>query len=623
MMSKQLLVCLGVAVLAASLPAWSARGQSFSRGVVSLEGTVEAISRDTLTVRTADGDTERVLFQGTDERGVSLSDGTLLAVPTEIRVEAEFPATGLKPGQVVRYRCRLNRAGKTEAPVDELAVLEGGELELGVTGEAVDAPPASRSGYADSEVCGTVLQINGRRLVIDLPPERSFHRNRRLAVSLGESAVARLESKDSARIEPGGRVLRLEAIRLTPDDLVARTIEVRNPVAETVADKGDEVLERKYRSLSDIPPAEPRLVRSPHFAFMTDVSDREWAVIRDKLERMVQMLERFLGRRMTGVVEGFVARDLDTFPPGMIDDEYGVAKIRRGEGVCVNSRLGALRHARLYSCSDHGVIQHECVHGLCHLTFGSTGPTWLAEGLAELGNYWREGDQAIDLPPPVIAYLQNESPKRKLLEIAVAGRAVGDTWEDYAWRWALCHLLAKSPNYCNRFVPLAIGLMEERPGVSFETVYGPVAKEISFEYDQFLNTLGNGYRSDLTQWPWKAKFQKLSGTGDVTVKIAARAGWQASRVVVEDGQRYEVVAEGTWKIAEAGRPVDADGEPDGRGRLVAALFSDFSLSPEISLGRSSTLDPPGAGQLFLRCQDAWTELGDNDGELAVTIRRLR
>jgi hypothetical protein len=32
-------------------------------------------------------------------------------------------------------------------------------------------------------------------------------------------------------------------------------------------------------------------------------------------------------------------------------------------------------------------------------------------------------------------------------------------------------------------------------------------------------------------------------------------------------------------------------------------------------------EPPAAGQLFLRCTDAWTELGDNDGEVTVTIRR--
>ena len=62
-------------------------------------------------------------------------------------------------------------------------------------------------------------------------------------------------------------------------------------------------------------------------------------------------------------------------------------------------------------------------------------------------------------------------------------------------------------------------------------------------------------------------------------------------------------------------------EADGRGRLVAAVFADYSLSPEIPLGAKAMLEPQAAGQLFLRCTDAWTELGDNDGEISVTIRR--
>ena len=96
--------------------------------------------------------------------------------------------------------------------------------------------------------------------------------------------------------------------------------------------------------------------------------------------------------------------------PGARVVSLTAVQLRSGEGVCVNSRLGPQRHARLYSCADHGVIQHECVHGICHLTFGSTGPTWLSEGLAELGNYWKDGDRAIDLPAPVIAYLQRPLP---------------------------------------------------------------------------------------------------------------------------------------------------------------------------------------------------------------------
>jgi hypothetical protein len=605
-----------------------AGAQVVATGEVTLAGTVETATSDGLTVRDADGKSWKVRVQGKKQQGIALADGTLLSAPVEVAVRAEFPAAGLKPGQVVRFRCRMDQVGKAEGGVSELTALDGGEIVLGVTDRG-DPPPADqkpavgRKPAVEREITATVKTVNAKKLVVELPRDRAWNRKTVLAVPLGDGAAARLTSDDPARIEPGARVVELVALRIQGGELVARRLEVENAAATKVADTGDEALERKYRGLSAEAPAQPRLVRSAHFAFVTDVSDREWAVISFKLERMVSALETFLGRRMTGVVQGFVARDLAKFPDGMIDEPYGVEKIRRGEGVCVNSRLGPQRQARLYSCADHGVIQHECVHGICHLAFGSTGPTWLAEGLAELGNYWREGDPTIDLPAMVVGYLQNATPKRKLLEIAVPGRTEAGTWEDYAWRWALCHLLANNPNYANRFVPLALALMEERDGVSFESVYGPLGREVSFEYDQFLATLGNGYRSDLTAWPWQAKFQRLADSAEVKVKIKAQAGWQPARVLVESGDRFEIVADGTWKIAAAGQPLDADGEADGRGRLVAAVFADYSLTPEIPLGVTATLEPQAAGQLFLRCTDAWTELGDNEGEVTVTIRQAR
>ncbi len=617
-----------MACLAVSIALFSATGmaQVVATGELTLAGTVETVTSDGLTVRDEAGKSFKVRVQGKKQQGIALADGTLLAAPVEVVVRAEFPATGLKPGQVVRFRCRMDQTGKADGAVAEVTALDEGEVMLGVTdaeGDAKADPQQStgRKQAIEREVTATVKTVNARKLVVEFPRDRAWNRKTVLAVPLGEGAVARLTSDDPARVEPGARMVSLVAIQLRGGELVARSLEVENAAATSVADKGDEALERRFQKLSDVPPAEPRLVRSPHFAFVTDISDREWGVISFKLERMVGALEKFLGRKLTGLVEGFVAADLTRFPPGLIDDDYGTEKIRRGEGVCVNSRLGAQRQARLYSCADHGVIQHECVHGICHLAFGSSGPTWLAEGLAELGNYWKDGDQTIDLPAPVVGYLQNATPKRKLLEIAVPGRTEAGTWEDYAWRWALCHLLANNPNYSNRFVPLAIALMEERDGASFESVYGPVAREVSFEYDQFLATLGNGYRSDLTAWPWQAKFQRLADGAEAKVKVKAKAGWQPARVLVGSGDRFEVVADGTWMIAAAGQPLDADGEADGRGRLVAAVFADYSLTPEIPLGAKATLEPPAAGQLFLRCTDAWTELGDNDGEISVIIRR--
>jgi hypothetical protein len=266
------------------------------------------------------------------------------------------------------------------------------------------------------------------------------------------------------------------------------------------------------------------------------------------------------------------------------------------------------------------------------MTFGSTGPTWLAEGVAELGNYWRDGEQAVAIEPVVMAYLQRAQPKRSLMEIATPGREPAGSWQDYAWRWALCHLLASNPNYADRFKPLAIALMEGRPDVSFESVYGSTAREISFEYDQFLRNVGNGYRADLTAWPWKAKFRSLPAAGgSMKTTVKAAAGWQASGLRVERGVVYEVVTDGAWRTAPAGDPRDADGDADGRGRLVGAVLQggekDGAATERLALGvgwgggTRRAFVATADGQLFLRCADDWTQLADNDGEQIVTLRR--
>jgi hypothetical protein len=161
--------------------------------------------------------------------------------------------------------------------------------------------------------------------------------------------------------------------------------------------------------------------------------------------------------------------------------------------------------------------------------------------------------------------------------------------------------------------------------VSFESVYGPVAREISFEYDQFLRAVGNGYRADLVAWPWKARFRPLKGdSGRVTAAIRARAGWQASGLRVERGATYEAAADGTWRTAAAGEPVTADGSGAGRGRLTAVVFRDaeFALEEPFHVGVAKRFTAAADGQLFLRCADDWTGLADNDGEVEVTLRRI-
>lgn len=611
-----------VCAVAALCLAGTAAGQLSIVEQLSITGTVESVAGGRVTVRDEAGARREVRVQPQGERGVALADGRLLEFPADVRVTGVFDVAKLKPGQVVRFEGRINRFGKTDGEVAEITLVDAAAAQIGVRQAAAPEKPAD---FVACTVTAAVKLASKGRLAVELPQDKAFERKTVLAFKVAADVAARLESGDLKRIDPGAKVVRLEAVRLDSGDTVARTLVVETVAGAAVKEHGDDKLANKYRALSDEPKKEPRLVRSAHFAFLTDVSDREAKIILDKLERMASLLEKYFGRGPAGVIEGFVVRDLAAFPPGTLAEPEGVAKIRERAGICFNARLGNQRKATLYSCADHGVIQHECTHGFCHMTFGSTGPTWLAEGVAELGNYWKEGEQAVDIEPAVMGYLQQAQPKRGLLEIAVPGRVPSGTWQDYAWRWALCHMLAYNPNYADRFKPLAIALMEERPGVSFESVYGPVAKEISFEYDQFLKTVGNGFRADLVAWPWKARFKPLAAAASQKADVKAAAGWQASGVAVERGSSYTVQTEGMWRTAASAAACSAAGDATGRGRLEAAVLTEstdgFALSDALPLGVQGTFTAPADGRLVLRCADDWTQLTDNDGTVEVTIRR--
>ena len=202
-----------------------------------------------------------------------------------------------------------------------------------------------------------------------------------------------------------------------------------------------------------------------------------------------------------------------------------------------------------------------------------------------------------------------------------ANQITGDSWRAYAWRWALCYLLASNPNYSGRFKALGIGMMSGQPGASFENVYGPVAREISFEYDFFVRHLDNGYRADLCAWQWNRKFRYLRPTGNARTNVLAKYGWQGSNIKLKTGESYDCAAQGTWKTSPDGKEIDANGDQRGYGRLVGVIMHDNRLSDPFDLGTRTTFVAPAEGDLYLRCRDDWGAIGDNDGSLTVYFRR--
>ncbi len=200
---------------------------------------------------------------------------------------------------------------------------------------------------------------------------------------------------------------------------------------------------------------------------------------------------------------------------------------------------------------------------------------------------------------------------------ATATAFTGDSWQAYAARWALCHLLVHNPNYSARFLRSGSGFLNGATA-RFEDAFGSVLDEIDFEYRQFVLHLDQGYRVDLCRWDWDRKFRPATST-PINARVAAQRGWQASGAIVTKGETYQYRSKGAWRMDGGKQDVSADGQADGAGRLEAVVFQDFKLGEPFPLGVQGTFTAPSDGKLFLRCHDRWNELADNSGFVTVKI----
>ncbi len=368
----------------------------------------------------------------------------------------------------------------------------------------------------------------------------------------------------------------------------------------------------------------PRDVRSRNFLLHTDLNDKDAQDLLERLETMLALISKYWAQPNRKVIECFVVKDLKNWSPTAFEPA-GLASIQDRAGVTrtIVRSLGNQFDANsiVYAYADRGTPQHEAVHAYCGQTFGRTGPLWYSEGMAEMGNYWKEGDASVNCHESVVTYI-HASPPKTLNAIVNSDEVTGDSWQNYAWRWALCHLLANNPNYRQRFRPLGLAMLTGQQA-SFNGTYGSMAEEISFEYLFFLEHFDIGYRADLVFWDWKTRCSSPRGSRRLTSSILAKAGWQSSRCRVKSGTKYEYSATGEWQVDEAAEIVDADGAEDGSGRLLGAIFDSqkYELSEPFELGAFGTFTPETDGDLVLRCSDDWHKINDgNSGKMTVLIK---
>ena len=362
--------------------------------------------------------------------------------------------------------------------------------------------------------------------------------------------------------------------------------------------------------------------RSKNFVVHSDDDPDRSKELLERLETLLKIVSEYWRRPNRRLIECCVVKDLKNWPSGRLP-QLAIEKIHSKSGVTISVKRmqGTVFFTKsiVYAAARTGVAQHEAVHAYCYQMFGSTGPVWYSEGMAEMGRYWAShNDRGVHGDGGSIRFLRQTAPP-SVKTLTRTGQT-SDGWRNYAQRWALCHLLANNPNYGQRFRTLGFSLLGARPGTSFQSYFGTMSREIQFEYDLFLRNLENGYRVDLCAWDWKTRFRRLKTGRTAKSTIDAGRGWQASGISVQAGHSYSVTASGDWQTSTGAEAVDADGDSRGVGRLQAVIWNNHQLTRSSDLGRQATFKPAGDGKLFLRCGDRWGSLHDNTGQLNVRVK---
>lgn len=371
-----------------------------------------------------------------------------------------------------------------------------------------------------------------------------------------------------------------------------------------------------------------------------------------RLEKTLKYAGKYWGRTPRGQIECYVVDDLKNWTDAELPHRLARIIVGGVGGATIPRSVGTGKRTRnmptVFASSLPGVAEHELVHAYCTQTFGSTGPNWYKEGMAEMvvrkctrktgivctaaqieslrggrRSTVREvlssgstGKQLLSSLNKMLSDPKHQDQHVPLSEWTARDSANVDAARaEYLRCWALCYVLLHNPNYAKRFRTLGNEFLIKRD-TTFVDLFGPVQNELAFEYAFLLKHIDVGYRVDLCRWDWHTRFRALKPGSSSKTRLVAARGYQGSGLEVAAGQRYFYEAAGEW-ATESKQPGNADGGANGVGRLVGVVMNDYKIGESFPLGASGEFKAPASGKLYLRCQDAWNGLSDNQGEMVV------
>jgi len=300
--------------------------------------------------------------------------------------------------------------------------------------------------------------------------------------------------------------------------------------------------------------------------------------------------------------------------------------------------------------------RHLLLHEYTHCFMLAERPTvqdrpelWYLEGMAEIfGTHRldRNGKLTFDIMPQSTEEVLGIG-RIEMIEKAVGrgdfhsvrqvrelgGQAFSESRSDpYAWGWALCHFLGNHPRYRERFRQLHAHRTDGEFAATFESVYGPDADQLEWDWEWFITDLNYGLELSHAGLTF-ADGEPLRGPR--TVQIASRGSWQSTGVRLAEGESITVAAEGRVTLNATTRPWIS--EPGGItieyeggvpiGCLVGWILPDSpetldhpERTAQVRVGAAGTVTAARSGTLYLRINDHPSSRGNNEGAYTVSLK---
>jgi hypothetical protein len=294
------------------------------------------------------------------------------------------------------------------------------------------------------------------------------------------------------------------------------------------------------------------------------------------------------------------------------------------------------------------LLLHEGTHWFMFRKYGSAGPPWLMEGLAEwlATHRWQNGALQMGIIPnsredvplwgriPLIQQQLSEGLAPSMATILRYDGKAHQSPEAYAWSWAMVVFLRNDPSTQAAFNKLLDGPISSDATPTNQLLRSIQTRRplVRAEWSVMLTGLDYGFNPQRELVELDHRTEPLAQPTKLTVSAAR--GWQTTGLQISTGQKFRVTASGRYVIGTTPKAWLCEapgvtlryrrGQP--LGKLLLAIATPQAKEPEFSeelpiepVGADATITAASSGQILLRINETGAELDDNSGELSVML----